>query len=320
MNQIKKNIPLLNPSAQELWNRSLEPADRVLITGASGWFGQTAAFMMAESKLPTLLLASSTRTIRSHEKALLVNAFDAEVIEDFQPTLVLDCAFITREKIDEFGLQPYIEANEELQRQLFTIISMPSVNRYVSFSSGAAVYPEDALGLTIENNPYGFLKRKAEIELEKFSNVQNIRGVIARAWSVSGGLVTKPQSFALSDFITQASRGELHIRASTPVFRRYSAIEDLFALALAKTQMSLFSIVNSEGSLVEMSELARAVKREINAAAQITRVRPTFGEEDNYFATSHEWDSLQQQLFFSARGLPDQIRATFLGMKMGGYL
>lgn len=320
MNQFKKLIPLLNSSAQELWNKSLGPEDRVLITGASGWFGQTAAFMMEDSKLPTLLLASSTRTIRSHQKTLSVNVFDAEIIEHFQPTLVLDCAFITREKIEEFGLKQYIDANEEIQRQLFTIISMPSVNRYVSFSSGAAVYPKDALDVMIENNPYGLLKRKAEIELEKFSYNRNISGVIARAWSVSGGLVTKPQSFALSDFIAQARRGDVHIRSSTPVFRRYSAIEDLFALALAKTQMSLFSIINSEGSLVEMGELARTVQREINSAAQISRVKPTFGEEDNYFAPSHEWEELQEQLHFSPRSLPDQIRATFLGMKMGGYL
>lgn len=320
MTQIKKYIPILNPSAQLLWNNSLEPDDRVLITGASGWFGQTAVRMMAGVKLPTMFLASSPRKIQSLDLNFEVNSFDNKQIQHFQPTVVIDCAFITRERIDEFGLKRYIDSNQELQKQLFSIISIPTVRRYVSLSSGAAVYPIDAVGVKIEENPYGFLKRNAEIELEYFSYDRKLNGVVARAWSVSGGLVTKPQKFALSDFITQANRGDVHIQASIPVFRRYTALEDLFALALAKTRTSMFSILNSEGPLVEMGELARIVTREINPSAQISRVKPTAGLEDRYFAPTHEWVELQKQFLFVARPLPDQIRATFLGMKMGGYL
>lgn len=320
MTQIKKSIPLLNPSAQILWNSCLSSDDRVLITGASGWFGQTAARMMINSHAEALLLASSSREIKSLENTLYVNSFDYSLIKNFQPTVVIDCAFITRERIDEFGLEAYITANEELQKHLVSVVSMPSVERYVSFSSGAAIHPVDASNENIEQNPYGFLKRKAEIELQLLSSDLNTNGVIARAWSVSGGLVTKPTSFALSDFIAQAHRGELLIRASKPVYRRYGSVEDLLALALYKTRESTFSILNSEGTLVEMGELARKVVEEVNPSALITRVKPTADKEDLYYASSHEWEELEQQLPFSARGITDQIRATYQGMKMGRYL
>lgn len=291
-----------------------------MITGASGWFGQTAANLMLNSGLPYLLLASHTRTINSLGKTFEVNYFDLDQIRSFSPTVIIDCAFITRERINEYGLQNYINQNQQIQKQLVHLLSLPTVKRFISFSSGAAVFPRDAGLGEIEDNPYGFLKRKAELYLQKLSSEIKKPGVIARAWSVSGAYVTKPKSFALTDFISQAVNGELRINASIPVFRRYSAVEDLLALSLAETENSSFNILNSEGPLIEMAELARHVVSLINPSAKITRARPTEKGIDNYFSNTHRWSDLERELSFDPLDLRSQIVNTFEGMKMGEYL
>lgn len=308
----------LNPSAQNLWDQSLTSDDRVLITGASGWFGQTAANLMAGQ--PSLLLASQTRSIPSLGKNLFVNAYDPKLVRDFSPTVVIDCAFITRERIKDFGLPNYISQNQLIQKQFVELVSSPSVRRYVSFSSGAAVYPADAILRTIEENPYGYLKREAELQMESVSSELGKPGVIARAWSVSGAFITKPKSFAFTDFISQALQGKVHIKATNPVFRRYSAIEDLLAVSLAETTQGSFSILNSEGPLVEMAELARQIVSVINPAATISRARPLPGIEDNYFTDTHQWSKLETLHQFKPLDLKSQILSTFKGMKMGEYL
>ncbi|MDH6278235.1 nucleoside-diphosphate-sugar epimerase [Aurantimicrobium minutum] len=317
--QIKK-AHLLNPSSQTLWDSHLQPDDRIVITGASGWFGQTAANLMLKSGLPCLLLASHTRNFNSLGKTFEVHKFDIDQIRSFSPTVIIDCAFITRERINEYGLPNYINQNQKIQQQLVELISLPTVKRFISFSSGAAVFPQDAGLGEIEDNPYGFLKRKAELDLQKLSFEVNKRGVIARAWSVSGAYVTKPKSFALTDFISQAANGVLHIKASIPVFRRYSAVEDLLALSLAETEKSSFIVLNSEGPLIEMAELARQVVALINPSAVITRTKPAQKGTDNYFANTHRWSELERELSFDPLDLTSQILNTFEGMKMGEYL
>lgn len=318
MFHMTKQVALLNPSAQQLWDSKLSPNVRVLITGGSGWFGQTAACLMKSMGFPTLLLASQSRTISTLGNQFEVSKFDTKKIATFSPTVIIDCAFITRERINEYGLSNYIKQNEILIQQLVDLISLQTVDRFISFSSGAAVHPKDAALEAIDANPYGYLKRTTEIKLEALSRTLGKPGVIARAWSVSGGLVSKPKSFAFSDFISQAVQGEIKIRAGKPVFRRYSSVEDLLALSLAEIPNSGTTVLNSEGELVELGELARKIVQIINPDALITRERPTNASADNYFSETNLWGTLQTKHLFSPYSLESQIRSTHLGMKMRG--
>lgn len=306
---------LINPNAQQLLGNNLHEDDRVLITGASGWFGQTASALLLNSGVPTHLLASHSRLIQSLGSNLTLYKFDIEQIRDFEPTLIIDCAFITRERIGEFGIKEYIRQNKLIMDQLFQLVALPSVNRFVTFSSGAAIHPAVPSHFDINTNPYGYLKSKSEEVLEALSKSLGKSGVVARAWSLSGAYVTKPNSFAFSNFISQSVGGEIIINATRPVFRRYSAVEDLLALSIAEVNKSGFRVIDSEGTLIEVAELARTIVNLINPDAIIKRSKPITGDIDDYFSKTQDWPGLCDEYSFRPLNLQSQILCTYRGIE-----
>lgn len=287
---MKLNSGLTNSRAQELFARATGSSDRVLVTGATGWFGQTAVDLIAQNERQSLYLASRARTLVVGQAAVAIGTFDLNEIAKFEPTVVIDCAFLTRDLVSTMPLQEYVRINEGLSDQLLEISSLPSVARVVSVSSGAAVYPRDALDADVADNPYGWTKRRSEEKLGEFVVANSTAVVVARAWSVSGAFVQKPASYALSDMILQAMRGAVHITAPTPVYRRYVSVEDLLAVALASATAPGLTVIDSGGPLVEMQELAEVIVRVVNPAATITRVVPGPGKPGTYFASPGGWD------------------------------
>lgn len=315
---MSESLELANSSAQVLWQNSLLTSDRVLITGASGWFGQTATYLMQGLPQQVLLTASNSRTISTAAGPMSVVAWDESIVNDFGPTVVIDCAFLTRDLVTEEGLAEYVRTNEQLTANLINLAHSSSVRRLVTISSGAAMYPEDALLSSIENNPYGYLKRQAELELQAAVQESNKQAVVARAWAVSGAFIGKPQNYALADMILQALSGRIHVMADKRVERRYSAVEDLLALSLAKSQTDTFSVIDSEGPLIEMGELAQHVADLINPAATLSRPELTDQPANDYWSRTETWPSLCERFGLIPANLDDQIMRTFNGLKSSG--
>jgi nucleoside-diphosphate-sugar epimerase len=308
----------VNPSAQSVWARSLTSDDRVLVTGASGWFGQTAAYLLKDLPQSKLFVASSDRVISGAGGELTVQRWDENIVSVFRPTVVIDCAFLTRDLVTSDGLADYVRINEELTRRLIKLTNSPSVKRVVTISSGAAMYPVDAAFISLDENPYGFLKRQAEIQLKAASEQSGTSAVVARAWAVSGAFVGKPQNYALAGMIIQAARGHISISAERRVSRRYSSVEDLLALSLAETNSPGFSVVDSEGPLVEMAELAMHIVEVINPAATISRPNIKDLPENDYWSPTYSWPTLCARHQLAPAGLKDQIMRTYNGLKKMG--
>lgn len=315
---MSESLGLVNSSAEQLWQKSLLPSDRVLITGASGWFGQTATYLMQGLPQEVLLTASSSRTVQTAAGNLSVVAWDESMVNDFGPTVVIDCAFLTRDLVTDEGLADYVRANEQLTANLIHLAHSDSVRRLVTISSGAAMYPEDALLSSIENNPYGYLKRQAELELQQAVQESNKQAVVARAWAVSGAFIGKPQNYALADMILQALRGSIDVKADKRVERRYSAVEDLLALSLAKSQTDTFSVIDSEGPLIEMGELAQRVADLINPIATLSRPQLTNQPANDYWSRTETWPSLCERFGLIPADLDHQIMRTLNGLKSSG--
>lgn len=315
---MSKDLKLINPSALELWQRSLSNNDRVLITGASGWFGQTASYLMSNTSLPTKRLASTNKKVSSVGGEFEVVPWNLEEILEFQPTVVVDCAFLTRDLVTDDGLEQYVHINEQLTHQLLDLARFDSVQRVITISSGAAMFPVDALTEPLKKNPYGYLKRKAEIELYNVAEETQTSAVIARAWAVSGSFIGKPHNYALADMIMRAAHGHIHVEATKRVERRYSAVEDLLALALAQSHKSGVHSLDSEGPLVEMGELAQAIVNVVNPAATISRPPLEGLPPNDYWSKSDDWPELCEQLHFEPAGLEDQILVTYNGLKKAG--
>jgi nucleoside-diphosphate-sugar epimerase len=212
------------------------------------------------------------------------------------------------------NLDDYVARNRALTESMLAASNLASVGRTITISSGAAVYPNDALTRPLSENPYGYLKREAEEALLELSLRHGTHAVVARAWSVSGAFVQKPRSYALSDMILQARAGSIAISAQSLVYRRYAAVEDLLAIALANAVPGGSSLVDSGGPLVEMSDLATAVQTVVNPSATISRGELNGLPPNLYYTTSNQWDRECARLGFTEADLVAQIRVAQNGI------
>jgi nucleoside-diphosphate-sugar epimerase len=292
----------------------LTAEDRILVLGATGWFGQTTVALTQGLACESLLIASRSRAFQTVDQIVEVHAWDWNKVQSFAPTVVIDCAFLTRDYVSGMSLDEYVRRNVMLTERLLQAVSIDSVRLALTVSSGAAVYPRDALLSPISENPYGYLKREAEQQLERFGRERRIATVVARAWSVSGAFVLKPRSYAFSDLLLQALDGHIHIAAAKQVFRRYVAVEDLLSVAMASGRPGEHTVIDSGGQLVEMQDLAQAVVETVNPGATVSR--PTLGGEgaDKYYASPESWVAACERADFAPAGLRDQILVAQSGL------
>lgn len=306
---------LVSRSARELAARALG-TDRVLITGASGWLGRTALDLLAPLDLPTLALASRTRSIRVGDREIECRVWDEQEVVAFAPTVMLDCAFLTRDRVAGMPLSEYVAANRALTERLAYATKLPSIRLALTVSSGAAVHPNDALDGPIGDNPYGYLKREAEHRLAQAAAESGAVPVVVRAWSISGAHMQKPQNYALGSMIQAAASGAIRITARRPVFRRYVLAEELLALGIAEGGVGPATI-DSGGELVEMAELAARIVAVVNPDAVITRDEVDPEDPDRYHSDNQDWDKRCVSWDFAGAPLDRQIEITASGV-LGG--
>lgn len=283
---------------------------RVVVTGANGWFGAHALAMCREQGfevLPITRQAQQLDVIGSAE-SLVSMKYDLAVIAEFAPTLVVDTAFVTRERIADFGMARYIAENRALTARLLELANLRTVQRVISFSSGAAVFPVDASSQPMHVNPYGYLKREAELALEELTSRRVITVVDTRVWSVSGTHVKKPAAFAFSDFVSQAARsGTIHVTAPHLVFRRYVSIRDVLQLSIFGDFPVGYNVFDTGGELIELRGLARRVADAIAGDVKIEAAAAE-GTADRYYSDPAEWNLLLARNRLTARTIDDQIQ------------
>ncbi|WP_232022036.1 NAD-dependent epimerase/dehydratase family protein [Mycobacterium basiliense] len=287
--------------------------DRILVTGATGWFGRTALDLLAPLGLPTLALASRARMIRVGDCAIECRVWDDREVAAFAPTVVLDCAFLTRDRVAGMPLGDYVAANRALTERLVHATRLADVRLAVTISSGAAVYPHDALRGPIRDNPYGYLKHEAEGRLVRAATESGAVPVVARAWSISGAHVQRPEAYALGSMIRAAAAGAIRITARRPVFRRYTLAEELLAVAIAEGGVGPATI-DSGGELVEMAELAAHIASVVRPDALISRDEVDPRDPDRYHSDGRDWQLRCQRWELASAPLDRQIEITARGV------
>ena len=293
--------------AQELWLNNLRSDDRVLVTGAAGWFGRTAIAMTREAGLELLATGSKDQKIEIDGQSQAVHNQSLDVISAFKPTVVIDTAFVTRERLPILGHKTYIETNQKLIDQSLDIATLPSVRKYIGFSSGATKHLAGNTSFSLEENPYAAQKRIYESKISEIAaNLQSDISV-ARVWSVTGSYCTKPQTFAFTDLIAQAKFGLIEIKAKHLVYRRYCALEDVLALAMVPKTPGSVSIFDTGGGLIELGELAKIVVELLNPNAEIRREVDPGLASDNYHSDGKGWDALLQSEDLALDPISNQI-------------
>lgn len=235
----------------------------------------------------------------------------------FEPTVLLDCAFLTRGRLAEMSLNDYVAINRTMTGQMVYATRLSGVRLALTVSSGAAVHPHDALDCPIEDNPYGYLKREAEHRLCAAAADSGAVPIIARAWSISGAHVQEPQGYALGSMIRDADAGVIRILARRPVFRRYVLAEELLAMGIAEGGVGPATI-DSGGELVEVAELATRIAAVVNPEAMITRGEVDPGDPDQYHSDGTDWERRCSSWGFASAPLDAQIELTARGVLGGG--
>jgi nucleoside-diphosphate-sugar epimerase len=297
----------IRAEALELFLGNLSSDDRVLVTGAGGWFGRTAVVMTREAGLHLLATGSKDQLIEIDGRTQAVNAQNLEIISAFEPTVVIDTAFVTRERLPILGHKTYTETNQKLIDQSLSIAALPSVRKYIGFSSGATMHLAGHTSFSLEENPYAAQKRIYESRISEMAAELQSNISVARVWSVSGSFCTKPLSFAFTDLIARAKVGLIEIKAKHLVFRRYCAIEDVLALAMLPNPTVSNPIFDTGGDLIEIGDLAKLVVELVNSKAEIHRQIDLGLTSDDYRSDNSDWEKLVGAGLLSKDSIREQI-------------
>jgi hypothetical protein len=219
------------------------------------------------------------------------------------PEIVANCAFLTDEKLKSLNSDEFININYKLTAQFLEVLELPSVDVGVTISSGSSTLPSAD---SIELNPYGFLKRLEQEQLLSMASSKLTVGA-ARAWSLSGDLVTNPESYALSDFVWQAlTTGQITVNATSEVWRRYCDATEFLKLSLGAIITGRESIVDSGGPLVELRELADIVS-EVVGGVEVSSTSPV-GISDIYASNGQQYEQLCREFGISVESVSSQVK------------
>lgn len=230
---------------------------------------------------------------------------DFQACLDFQPTLVIDCAFVTRHMISTYGMNRYLSTNMNLMDQALELQTQPLVRRFIAISSGAAV--PYLLDQTRDQNldPYGFLKASYERKFTNLDGTLKENVVLLRPFSMSGRNCQTTGIYALYDLIEQSRSGTIKIKSEQLVYRRYTDVEDLLRVALMAPIGH--EVIESGGELVEIGDLATMIVETLGSGARIERKFKSIGA-DNYYSNNVSWERVTGILGIQPKTLREQIR------------
>ena len=298
----------IRPAAKELLHSLLASDDRILILGATGWFGRTALFMLDGFPQSSILpIASAHRQVDCGARLYEIEEWSEQRVRAFRPTIILNFAFLTREKWEMLGDAQYRLANSALTGRLLWAAQLPSVRLALTVSSGAA------FSETADGNAYGEMKRAEEHQFEALAG-DGKSLVIARAWSVSGPLVQRAHDYLFSDLILQARSGTIRVTAECEVWRRYTSVDDYLAVCIGMGLSGWSGTIDSGGEQVEAAALAQIVSQSVGGSTVARSSIDPLMPSNIYMSDNQSWVEAIEALGFEPAGLAEQVELTALGL------
>lgn len=302
---------LVRPDATALVARSVWFNERIVVLGATGWFGSTMLALLEHHPAAVLPVASRARAHRVGGRTWPVIGYDVEEIAAFAPTLVLDFAYLTRGYEADLGAREYARRLADLAARLERVARLPTVRGLLTVSSGAATQAPE--GATRPVGPYGEGKRVIE-DLAR-TLVDPARSVVvARAFSVSGTLVGHPRAYAFSDFVLQARGGRIDVHATTTVRRRYCGVDDYLAVCVAELMEGRSGTIDSGGALVEIRELAALVADRFPGPRPDVAAAEPVGEPLAYASDDATWSAACARHAYRPATVAEQVDAVQAGL------
>ena len=292
------------------------------VTGASGWLGRTALDLLARVLGEEAFLAQVNGFASTAKSVGLrgglevpLRPLSALVDHDHPPTHILHFACLTRDRVADMGVGPYVQGNLGI-----TGVVLDAVQRYrprgiLVASSGAVYAPDGGFAVDVARNPYGSLKYQEELLLRRAAGDVGARSVVARVFSVSGAYMTKPELYVLGDLVLRALAGSpLVLRATGRVYRSYCAAADVVTLALAcllDESGPPDTVFDSGGTVVEVGQLAERVCGALGMP--VTLIERSIGTDvapDRYVGDLDQMATLASEHGLPLKSLGDQILET----------
>jgi nucleoside-diphosphate-sugar epimerase len=289
-----------------------------LLTGASGWFGRTALWAYEQAHGPEALrrdvipFATRERWVDFDSPHGPVQALPLEAISNVQaPRGLLHLAFLTRDKVEELGWQRYVDTNRAITAKVTEVLGTWPTMPVVATSSGAAA-TLDGQPPALATNPYATLKQEEEALLEREAATR--RALVFRVYAATGRFMTRPEKFALGDFLLQAQRSrEIRIRATHPVTRSYVSTETLMELTwrwLGQPEgPPSFRRIDACTHTLSLQELAQMVASETGATAHQPQIK-TEAQPECYEGNPDDFRHLLGEHQMIPLSMSKQIRVT----------
>lgn len=294
----------------------------LLLTGATGWFGRTALHEYEREHGPEALrrdvipLASRQQMVDFESPHGPVQAYPLDVISEVKnPRGLLHLAFLTRDKVDELGWQLYVERNRAITAKVADLVRAWPSMPVVATSSGAAA-ALDGREPDLQGNPYATLKQEEEALLQ--SEAATRMAVVFRVYAATGRFMTRPENFALGDFILQALKGgPIVLRNPALVRRSYVNIGLLMQASwklLLGPQAPCFLRLDACSHTITLPDLASVVAS-LYAVEWVHEERLiSLPSSDTYVGTSFEMSAMLARLAIPTLSLDQEIRETAIGL------
>jgi nucleoside-diphosphate-sugar epimerase len=290
---------------------------RLVLTGASGWFGRTALWEYEQRHGPEALrrdvvaCASTAKAIDFGSAHGPLQAVGLDALDSIaEAGGLIHLAFLTRDRVEAWGVDRYIEANRSITARVADFIGRnPGIPILTTSSGAAAVFDSGAVDLI--GNPYAALKKEEE-ELWRRSGADRL-AVVFRVYAAAGRFIKDPKVFALSDFLGRALAGErIEIRSERPVIRSYvhvGTMMRLFWAMLERPGGPGFRQVDAAMQTVSLVELAQAITTLWDLPEPLFRIDPSLPADD-YRADSGPFGQLLREYAIEAPELAEQLQET----------
>ena len=245
--------------------------NKFIVTGATGWVGRNFLHEL-QKIIPMEFFNKKVFAFGSKSSQIYSTAYKKNIIIPIYPLsesnnllakdknfFTIHTAFLTREKISNYGLEKYIEINKNILRNLEYILEISNPKKSVLISSGAAesIEKKDANDIDIQKDPYGVLKYEEEQNFKKLSNC-----LIMRIFGLTGKFIRDPNIFAFGNFLLSAKKKEpILINSNRDVIRSYG-----FAGEIAKVSIKWLlsdenstDLINSCTHTINLLELANLI-------------------------------------------------------------
>lgn len=298
---------------------------KIIVTGATGWVGKT--FLIELQKWITQnefnntvwAFASSPKSINSvmypeNQISIPIRALtELDKCDSSDNALVFHSAFLTRNKISQYGLETFKEINESITEEISKYVERCKYARVISISSGAAEESEKRKEISFAktNNPYGYLKLREEKRLREIAQTQ-----VLRIYALTGRYITNAKSYAIGDLLIQAMKKKrLKVNSPNPVIRSYVSARDIakYSIRWLMSNEITRNPIGASTHITTIAELAKIIARYYNLEEPEIEIRRN--KPNSYCCSPVEFDQQLKRFYIKPMNLIDQIKNTAEGIK-----